>query len=151
MPDLGGETNQQLAERNLILDALEPERLGMQRTREVIAALDTILARLNEAERLLAVRERDLDAAGAVIRKWSKNKALVVAERDRLKDAQIKPPYCQVIGRNAIVLLTPEQIQWVIDIAGKYPVTAEIAAGVSGEMHRAQNAIRAVLSAGGDE
>lgn len=54
----------------------------------------------------------------------------------------LEPPYCQVIGRNAVVLLTPEQIDFILYAMQDYGVTHDIARGVESEMWRAQSALK---------
>lgn len=52
------------------------------------------------------------------------------------------PPYCQVIGRNAVVLLTPEQIDFIVYAMQDYGLTHDVARAVEGEMWRAQTALK---------
>lgn len=65
-------------------------------------------------------------------------------ELDRLRNelaieprAKLEPPYCQVIGRNAAVLLTREQIERVAREMDQYPITADLACSIGAEMRRA--------------
>lgn len=60
----------------------------------------------------------------------------------REKPGLLGPPYCQVIGKNAIVLLRPDQIDFIIYAMQDYGFTHETARSIEGEMWRAQRALK---------
>lgn len=55
----------------------------------------------------------------------------------------LEPPYCQVVGCNAVVLLTREQIEWIASDCGAYSPNAEVAHAIGAEMRRALIALDA--------
>lgn len=55
----------------------------------------------------------------------------------------LEPPYCQVVGRNAVVLLTPEQIDLILSFFRDVSVAETLACSVVDEMRRARNALAA--------
>ncbi len=60
---------------------------------------------------------------------------------ERPEPGLLEPPYCQVIGRNAVVLLTPEQIAFIVYAMQSYGLAGSyhpIAASIEAEMWRAE-------------
>jgi hypothetical protein len=61
----------------------------------------------------------------------------------RSDDQLLEPPYCQVVGHNAAVLLTRKQIEWLLDLTGGYAYGPGTAGDIYAEMRRAQIALDA--------
>jgi hypothetical protein len=63
------------------------------------------------------------------------------AEVERLREEAVSPPYTQVVGRNAVVLLTPEQIDVILRKFHDTQIDEPVACSIVDEMRRAYIAL----------
>lgn len=77
-----------------------------------------------------------IDALAAVRELASLAERAEATERERLEY-----PYAQVVGRNAAVLLTPEQIDLILHAFRDVSFAETLACEVTAEMRRARNAL----------